>query len=250
MPDSFKDHFSTQSSSYAQFRPRYPTDLYEYLSSLVPAATTVWDCATGNGQAAQDLANRFGRVIATDASARQVAAALPHPGVDFRVATAERSGLPDASIGLITVAQALHWFDLSSFYSEARRVLVTGGILAVWAYGIQNVEDPQINEIVMDYYSRVVGSYWPPERQLVESGYRTIPFPFEELTPPSFQMQESWSLEQLLGYFSSWSATVRCLQATGRDPLQDLRHRLAEPWGDPAKPRRVLWPLALRVGRS
>jgi ubiquinone/menaquinone biosynthesis C-methylase UbiE len=247
--ESFPDHFSSVAKRYADFRPSYPAALFDFLATLVSPVSRVWDCAAGNGQATRDLAARFSQVIATDASPEQIASATPHPKVDFRVAPAEQSGLPDQSVELITVAQALHWFDLERFYAEVRRVLQPKGVLAAWAYGINEVEGQAVNQLVQDYYSNTVGPFWPPERKLVEDGYRTLPFPFTEITPPAFRMEARWTLKQLLGYFSTWSATNRCLKATGRNPLEPLSVTLARVWGEADSPRLVVWPLSLRVGR-
>jgi ubiquinone/menaquinone biosynthesis C-methylase UbiE len=246
----FHDHFSQVARRYADFRPHYPAELFDYLATLAPHSSVVWDCAAGNGQATFDLAERFDRVVATDASAEQIASARPHPKIEFRVASAENSGLANGSVGLVTVAQALHWFDPTRFYAEVRRVLKPDGILAVWAYVINEVEGDAINQIVQDFYSNVVGPYWPPERKLVEEGYRTVAFPFAEITPPSFRMEARWTLEQVLGYFSTWSATNRYIKATSRNPLEPLSGALAEHWGEPSSPRRITWPLTLRVGRT
>jgi SAM-dependent methyltransferase len=250
MAGAFHDHFSGVANRYADFRPTYPAGLFDYLATLVPKDSTVWDCACGNGQAAVDLAARFDHVIATDASKEQIASAEPNPRIDYRVAPAEQSGLPDQSIGLVTVAQAIHWFDFDKFYAETKRVLRSGGVIAVWAYGINVVEGDQINAIVQRYYSETVGPYWPPERKLVETGYRTIPFPFDEIAPPAFRMEARWTLEQLLGYFSTWSATSRYLKARGANPIEPLAKELGPVWGDPAQPRQVIWPLSVRVGKQ
>lgn len=250
MSSAFPDHFSAVAARYADFRPHYPAELFDYLATLVPREPTVWDCAAGNGQATRGLAERFARVVATDASAEQIASAPTIAKAEFRVALAETSGLPDRSVGLVTVAQALHWFDLPRFYAEVGRVLQPGGVLAVWAYGINRVEGAAVDAIVQDFYGNLLGPYWPPSRQLVESGYRTLPFPFAELTPPAFRMEVQWPLERLLGYFSTWSATNRYIKATGRNPLPTLAEKLAPVWGDIAVPRRVEWPLALRLGRT
>ncbi len=249
MNKSFQDHFSSVARRYADFRPGYPTALFDFLAGLVPPSAVVWDCACGSGQATADLARRFSRVMATDASAEQIGAARAIPNVDFRVAPAEQSGLPEKSAHLITVAQALHWFDLTRFYAEARRVLQAGGWLAAWAYGVNHLDDPRVETVVQDFYADTLGPYWPPERKLVEDGYRTLPFPFSEATPPPLHMQEHWTLDQLLGYFSSWSATQRFIEATGRNPLDPLREALGSVWGDSAQPRRITWPLAMRLGR-
>jgi SAM-dependent methyltransferase len=246
---TFHDHFSGFAARYAGFRPHYPASLFDYLATLVPQTSLVWDCACGNGQATVDLAARFEKIVATDGSQEQIASAAPRANVEYRVALAEQSGLPDGSVALLTVAQALHWFDFDRFYAEAKRVLAADGVFAAWAYGINQVEGEAANQIVQDFYSNVVGPYWPPERRLVEEGYRTIPFPFSELVPPVFSMETHWTLEQLLGYFSSWSATNRFIGAKGSNPLGPLSVALSRVWLDPNSTRRITWPLTVRVGR-
>lgn len=250
MCQTFKDHFSGVANRYADFRPHYPGEIFDYLATLVPRTASVWDCAAGNGQATVDLAKRFARVVATDASKEQIASAKPISNVEYRVASAEQSGLPDASVALVTVAQALHWFDFGKFYAEVNRVLVPGGVIAVWAYGVNEVEGEEVNRLVQDFYENVVGPYWPPERKLVEEGYRTIPFPFEEITPPAFRMESRWTLDELVGYFSTWSATNRYIKAKGQNPLESLDKELARVWGERDQKRLVTWPLSLRVGRK
>lgn len=224
--------------------------MFDYLATLVPQGATVWDCACGSGQATHDLARRFGKVMATDASKEQIASVTPNPKVEFRVALAEQSGLADQSVELITVAQAIHWFDLEKFYVEARRVLKPNGMLAAWGYGINVVEGDVVNQLVQDFYANVVGPYWPPSRKLIEDGYRSIPFPFTEITPPEFRMEARWTMEQLLGYFSTWSATTRYIKAQAQNPLEPLAMKLELVWGNPGSPRRVVWPLSLRIGST
>jgi SAM-dependent methyltransferase len=250
VPPTFHDHFSAVAGRYAVYRPQYPAALFDSLAKLVPREALVWDCAAGSGQASSELARRFARVIATDASHEQLSAAPVIPNIEHRVATAEQSGLPAASVGLITVAQALHWFDLPRFYAEVRRVLAPGGVLAVWCYGINELEGAAVNRLVQEFYAVTLGPYWPPTRQLVESGYRTLPFPFGELPAPVLQMETRWTLEQMLGYFSTWSARQQFIQANGHDPLIPLAESLGRIWGDPGATRSVVWPLSMRLGRA
>jgi SAM-dependent methyltransferase len=243
---TFKDHFSRQAADYAKFRPRYPHEMFVYLGAVAPRYKLAWDCGTGNGQAAVQLAEVFDRVIATDASDKQIANAQPHDRVEFRVAPAENSGIESETLDLIMVAQALHWFDLDRFYAEVRRVLKPDGVLAASAYNLLQIE-PAIDEIVNRYYYDVVGPFWPPERALVET-FAELPFPFLEIQMPSFQMTAQWTVEQLLGYFRSWSATQRFMAAKGEDPLEQIRDELRGLWGAPGQSRQVAWPLILRVG--
>lgn len=250
MSGNFKDHFSTVAQHYADCRPSYPPELFVWLAAQCAARDLAWDCGAGSGQAAMELARHFDRVIATDASAAQIAQAMPHARVEYRVASAEHSGLPNHCADLVTVAQALHWFDLERFYAEVRRVLKPGGVIAVWTYGVQQVESEAVNALVQQFYAEEVGPYWPPERHHVETGYRELAFPFQNIKPPNFAMRQRWNLEQLLGYFRSWSATARYLKERGVDPVGTLEPRLRAVWGAPEGLRTVTWPLALRVGRG
>ncbi len=218
--------------------------MFQWLGGVAPAKELAWDCATGNGQAAIELADVFEHVIATDASEKQIGNAERHPRVEYRVATAEASGLKPRTIDLITVAQALHWFDLARFEAEARRVAKIGGIVAAWAYKLATVS-PTIDAVVDHYYSDVVGRYWPPERVLVEK-FEELPFGFDRIETPSFEMRAEWNVEQLLGYLGTWSATQRFMAAEQRDPLEEIEAELRHAWGKDV--RRVVWPLTVRVG--
>lgn len=244
----FADHFSRISSGYAAHRPRYPEILFDLLAEASPARSLAWDCGTGTGQAAVGLARRFRRVVATDASASQVRRAAPCPHLRYAVARAEAAPLRAAASDLVTVAQALHWLDLDAFYAEARRVLVPGGLLAVWTYGRGRVDGGRIDAALEHFYVHVAGPFWPPERHWVDVGYEGLPFPFDEVRLEAPEMTEVWSLEQLLGYIGTWSAVVRCREATGTDPVAGLASRLEPLWGEGR--RRVAWPLALRAGRA
>lgn len=245
---SFKDHFSTLSANYAAHRPAYPGELFAFLAGLCPRHELAVDCATGSGQAALGLAEHYQRVIATDASAQQIAAAVPHPRVEYRLAPAESTGLDEHSVDLLTAAQAAHWFDLPVFHAEVRRVLRPGGIIALWCYQRLLVE-PASDAVIGVFYNERLGPYWPPERGYVERGYLNLPFPFDELPAPALTMQAEWTLDQLMGYFSTWSAVKRYREATGDDPLPRLRAQLSDlgVWPDRAMP--IKWPLSMRIGR-
>lgn len=249
MGASFTDHFGSVAGAYAHFRPTYPAPLFAWLAGVTPAHQRAWDCATGTGQAAIGLAAHFAEVVATDASASQLAAARPHPGVHYRLATAESSGLEADSLDLVTVAQAVHWFDQPRFFEEVERVLRPGGVLAVWSYGIPALEGEGPDALLQHFYADIVGPYWPPEKALVESGYRDLVLPFESLETPPFAMEATWTLEQLLGYCSSWSASARYRAALGHDPLERLAPALAAAWGETALGRRIHWPLTLKASR-
>jgi len=246
----FKDHFSSHSADYAEYRPGYPDALLEFLAGAAPAHDLAWDCGTGNGQVAVPLAARFRRVIATDASTAQIERARTHERVEYRVAPAESAPFLDsASVDLVTCAQALHWFDLDRFFAEVRRVLAPGGVLAAWCYDRVRVSPP-VDRVMDRFYSEVVGPYWPPERRLVDAGYRPVALPLEEIEAPALAIRARWDYTRFTGYLMTWSASRRYLADCGRSPLEAVAPALANAWGVPAAERDLAWPLHLRIGRK
>jgi len=244
----FKDHFSRQSAAYSRYRPAYPAELIEFVAAQAPGRRLAVDCATGNGQAAVALAEHFDAVLAVDGSASQLSRAQPHPRVHYATGIAERLPVGDGSADLVAAAQAAHWFDFERFHAECRRVLVPGGIVAAWTYEKFRVND-DVDAVIDDFYTTVVGPYWPPERRYVELGYCTLPFPWRELPTPAFQLETDWDLAQVMGYLATWSSVQRYKERVDQDPLEALHPRLAALW-----PRsvalRLRWPIHLRLGRA
>ena len=245
----FRDHFSSTAARYASYRPSYPLALFDWLTRIAPDQAVAWDCGTGSGQAAIALAQHFALVVATDPSTAQLRHALGHPRVHYAAMPAERCALARGSVSLITVAQALHWFDRPRFFDESRRVLMPGGVIAAWSYGVVALHDAVLDPIVRRFHGETVGPYWPPERQLVDEGYRDLTLPFERIEAPPFAMEAVWSLKQFAGYLSTWSAVQRARTATGIDPIPEVIESLRATW-EPEDVRRVEWPLTVLVGRT
>lgn len=244
----FKDHFSQVAVAYAAHRPSYPPALVDFLARLAPARRLAWDAGCGSGQLAVLLADAFERVIATDASGDQIAQATAHPNVEYRRGAAEVSGLPDHVADLAAAAQAAHWFDLPAYYAEVRRVARPGAIVALISYGVV-AAGSDLDAVIRPFYRDVLAAYWPPERWHVDDGYRSLPFPFEDLPTPSFEIQRDWGLADLIGYVGTWSAVWALERAQGQGPFATFRRELATAWGPAAAVRPLRWPLTLRVGR-
>lgn len=244
----FKDHFSSQAAQYRAARPSYPPRLFEVLAAHAPARECAWDAGCGNGQASVALAGHFQRVMASDPSAEQIANAQPHERVQYTVAAAEHSGLDAGSMDLVTVAQALHWFDVDAFHAEVRRVLKPGGIIAEWGYGECSVS-VEVDAVFQVLYEDVLGAYWPAERRHIENAYADLAFPFETVAVPPLEMQTRWTLSHYLGYLASWSALQRFRREQGSNPLDGMRARFGAAWGEPGAERVVRWRLFTRVGR-
>lgn len=245
---AFRDHFAFAASSYAAHRPHYPAALYEWLARHSPTRERAWDCGTGSGQAAVALAERFDHVVATDASIVQLRSANDAPGVLYLAMTAEAASLAADSMDLIAVAQALHWFDHERFFAEVDRILRHGGALAVWSYGLVSIA-PSIDHVLQTFYHDTLGDYWPAERAMVDRGYADIALPYPEIPAPPFIMEAEWTLDQLGGFLSTWSAVGRYRVATHLDPLPGLMERLRQAWGD-APQRTASWPLIVRLARK
>lgn len=244
----FKDHFSSKAQDYAAFRPRYPQALADWLAGAAGGTERALDVGCGNGQLSALLAERFAEVVATDASAQQIAAAEPHPRVRYACAPGESSGLPDHSVDLLTVAQAAHWFDLDRFYADARRVLRPGGLLALITYGVTEA-DGEPGAVISRFYRQTLPPFWPPERRHVESRYRDLPFPFDELDAPAIAMRAEWTLAEITGYVDTWSAVRNLEKAQGRAAMDGFSADLAAAWGPPENRREIRWPLSMRLAR-
>ncbi len=242
---AFQDHFSAHAGTYAAYRPRYPLALFHWLAVVAPGTALAWDAGTGNGQVATGLVTRFAQVVATDASAEQIANAEAHTRITYRIAAYE-SGIADHAAQLVTVGQALHWFDAEAFCREVRRVLQPGGVLAAFAYTHSQVT-PAIDLLVRHHHDVTLGHYWTAEHALIHDEYRTIALPMDELVAPPFEMHEDWTLAQYRGFLRSWSGTQRLIAARGEEPILAFERELASAWGG-APRRQVTWPLFLRVG--
>lgn len=246
--EKFKDNFSKQSSAYKKYRPSYPQELFRYLSDLCGEHTLAWDCGTGNGQSAVGLANYFEKVYATDPSEQQISNAVSHPKIIYKVEKAENSRLENNSVNIITVAQALHWFDFEKFYSEVNRVLKPDGIIAVWTYSLPKIS-PEIDKIILHLHDNIVGRFWQKENQFVTKEYKTIPFPFKQTKAPSFLFQKEITFEDLKGLLNSWSATQRYKDETGIDPLTEIDIDLQNNWKKKDKKKLATWTIFLKVGQ-
>lgn len=240
--------FSDKSAEYAASRPRYPRELFKFLVGLSPDTQRVWDCGTGSGQAAVALAEWFAGVEATDVSAQQIANAAKHDRVHYSVQAAERTGFPDASFSLVTVAQALHWFQFNRFWPEVHRVLKPGGIFAAWTYTTPYVST-ELDALVEALLLNVIKRYWAPQNQLAWDAYANVSFPFEELASPQVAMSLDWDLQQFIAYLGTWSATRRCIDANGPAFFELFKREITNVWGDPSTPHPVSMEFFCRVGR-
>jgi ubiquinone/menaquinone biosynthesis C-methylase UbiE len=260
-PPPVKDLFSKQSKVYASSRPTYPRAIFEFIVGLVDERNLAWDCATGNGQAAVVLSDYFKQVVASDISTKQIENAERKSCINYLIFPAEKTPLEDNSVDLITVAQAVHWFDFDRFYNEAKRVLRRrdedgkksgGGVIAAWSYGLHAIS-PEIDKVTHHLYEDVLGDkYWPKERKYVESRYETIRFPFEQIPAPHFQIQLSWNMTELINYFYTWSSVQKFIEKNNYDPVSKIRGSLENAWGGKQhiyQKRSVVWPLYIKVGK-
>ena len=240
------DRFSGHADLYAQYRIDYPDALYQYILQVVPHRSIAWDCATGNGQVAGALADLFAQVEATDISETQLILAVQKPNIRYQVSPAEQTPFADHTFDLVTVAQALHWFNVDAFHQEVRRVAKPGAIIAEWGYGLVTVS-VDLDPILVDFYRNHVGPYWDTQRQYIDNRYATLPFPFTDVQRAEFVVRRNWSLERFLNYLRTWSAVRQYIHENEEDPVIALGAALKPVWGD--EEREVRFPVFLRMGQ-
>lgn len=245
----YVSHFNQDTGHYLLCRPDYPAALFDYLAQLADPGITVWDCGTGNGQAAKVLAERFSRVIATDINQAQLDVAVKASNIDYICTPAEHTPIQSDSIGLITVAQALHWFDFPSFYKEAKRVSSSQGVIAAWCYSLGAFNNP-IDMLVRKLYYELLGTeFWPKERFYIDEKYQTIPFPFTLLAAPEFQIHKHINFNQLIGYLSTWSAVKEFQKRRKMNPLNIIFDDLKLEWGELNLEHEIIWPVHCLIGK-
>ena len=242
-----KDNFSSGSDKYARYRPAYPPEFFDFLNPLLPVKETAWDCGTGNGQVAHELAKTFDRVFATDISRSQIDNAVQADNIQYSIQPAEQTNFENNSFDLIVIAQAIHWFEFKKFYAEVRRTAREHAVICVVGYGLIKISE-QIDLIIANFYENVVGKYWDAERKYIDEAYRTIPFPFSEIQTPSFVNAQEWTLEHLIGFLNTWSAVKHFINQEGYNPVEQVRAEIAELWEREAI-KTVHFPIIQRIGR-
>lgn len=242
------DNFSKQSAHYALYRPTYPPALYDFLLSHTSAREAAWDCGTGNGQVAVTLSNIFSHVWATDISENQLKQAPVIPNISYVHTRAEQTSFASNTFDLITIAQAIHWFDFGKFYEEVYRTAKPNALIAIWGYGLLQI-DPILDPIVDSFYSEQIGKYWDSERKYIDEAYRTIPFPFQEIATPGFEIEAEWNLTQLEGYFNTWSSVQKYIARHQVNPVQEVIHQIQPYWQPTEGKKQIRFPVFMRAGR-
>ena len=242
------DRFSAQAADYARYRIDYPAELYDWLLPQVVGHERAWDCATGNGQVAAVLADYFVRVDANDLSASQLAQAAPRPNIHYQTAHAEHTLFPAGRFDLITVAQAVHWFDIEAYHAEVRRVARSGAVLAEWGYNFCRTDSDAVNAALDQFHDVTSAPYWDANRRHITEEYARIPFPFAKVQHARFAARRQWTVADMVGYLQTWSAAANyARQHGGADLIALVEDELTQLWGP--GPREVTFPVFARTGR-
>ncbi len=207
------DFFSDRADLYSTARPIYPPELFSYLASLSP---------------------------------KQLSQAKPHPQIRYSVQLAEETTFADNSFSLITVAQALHWFNFEQFWPEVQRLLKPGGIFAAWSYGFPELE-PQLDVILQTQLLDLLKPYWAPQNQLAIDGYQTIVLPLQELEAPAFRLAPQWILTQVLAYFQTSSATKKAIAQEGETFWEQFATMFEQAWRNVSTPKAISMNISLRI---
>lgn len=242
------DNFSEISTSYAKYRPEAPSALISFLLQQTNSTGVAWDCGTGNGQVALQLADSFTKVYATDISEAQLKSAPAHPNITYLNERAEKTSIPAGTVDLITAAQALHWFDFEHYFDEVERVAKPNCVICAWTYSLLEVDNEAVNKVIARLHNEITGEYWDVVSRYVNERYETIPFPYRGITVPEFSIEKELTAEEVIGYLRTWSSVKHYIEQEGHEPVALIEDDFHRAWGD-TQTLRVTWPLHVRAGR-
>jgi SAM-dependent methyltransferase len=237
--------FEDNGERYARFRPGYPVELVKSLAGLTEGSDLALDVGCGSGQMTAMLAPHFKQVIGTDPSESQISQAETFDNIAYRQQSAEAIDLPDGSVDLVVSAQAAHWFDLKTFYKEARRVAREGAAIALVSYGIPCIL-ASVNSVFQRGYWQDIHEFWPPERAQVETGYADLYFPFSSVSFPQHSYRKTLTLEQFVNYVTTWSAYANACRNGERARFERFFDELRSVWPE-SEPREVVWPITVKA---
>lgn len=242
-----KSHWQEGGCDYALYRPTYPSSLATSLAKISPNRSFALDVGCGTGQLTAFLSDHFDIVVGCDVSSDQLNNAAKRPNITYKIGSAEKIDVHDNCTDLIVAAQAAHWFDLPTFYNEARRIGREGAVIALITYGVFEVEGPA-NARVNRFYWDDIHSFWPKGREHVENGYRDFDFPFETIAMPHLKIEREWDVDHFINYCETWSAAKRAKAAGCGDIMKNAAADLKDILGDDGT-MSIRWPISIRAGR-
>jgi SAM-dependent methyltransferase len=169
VPEDTVARFNDRADDYVKYRPSYPAAAIDaILDGLgAPERLVAADVGAGTGISARLLGDRGARVIAVEPGEVMRGAAAPHPRVEWVSATAQATGVADASVDLVLCAQSFHWFHTREAVAEFARILKPGGRLAIM-WNRRSTADPltaAYRQAILD-----AGGEVPAERMPFEPG--------------------------------------------------------------------------------
>jgi len=243
--------------NYALYRPDYPQHLYNLVFDYTKKSRSEFeralDIGCGTGQVTSKLCTTFKNVVGTDISEKQLEAAYKADNIEYIICPAEEIKQPSNSVDLITVAQALHWFKLDQFYKEVKRVLKPNGVLAVWVYGLVEVENKTANEVIKKLHWETVGDYWDFDRKWLCDLYPNYNMPLKDFEKHFLSINKSMTLADFVHYVDTWSAlkVYREKNPDSEDPLIQFEKDLLIAYNStPDKVLDLNFPVGLFLGRN
>jgi len=212
--DSGRTLFQSQGNDYSKFRPDYPSEIFETIITFAkdnnPNAEfeVAVDMACGAGEATKHLVPYYKIIYGIDVSSSMLENAPKHPNINYSIGAVEATKLPNESIDLVLVAQALHWFDFEKFFIELDRILKPGGTFAVIGYPLNRFSNNTLaNEVIQKFFYQTLEGCWSERRRILDQEYADVPFIYKEtLRKHRFFNTKSMSIENYVRYIGTWSA--------------------------------------------
>ncbi|KAK4319005.1 hypothetical protein Pmani_010090 [Petrolisthes manimaculis] len=225
---------------YSKFRPRPPTSLTPRIVSYLKEKydgplTAATDVGCGSGQTTHILTSHFKHVTGLDISQAQINQANTlndNPHVSFKVSGAESLPFAATSLQLVTAGQACHWFDMKKFYDEVDRILVPGGVLALYGYlfpePINTRADNKLKEILKQVYKEELSGYIQKGSEDVYLNnykldkYNMIYYKHSQIRDESHYTDRTVTVADLTGYIGTWSGLQNFRQDKGEEAAQKV----------------------------
>lgn len=213
---------------YSEFRPSYPTSIFDLLTVEAPleATSRVLDWGCGTGLLTQTLAERVASVTAVDPDqgmldeASRLAGQRGHHNIRWVLSDAEHFHDKPGGYRLVVIGSAFHWMDRPVVAAKAHELLAHEGLFAVLGNpsplmltqpGGDRLDREDVGTAVAAAVAAVQDRWFEPKghseppRGLARHEEIIRASPFGVATLLSVPTRQEWNIPSLVGYLRSTS---------------------------------------------